>query len=165
VNQFVPVDPALDLTQLDSGDPSLDTWLRTSALHTEAMRTVRTFVWAIDGVAAAYYAVAAHSVPLDALPKSLSRGSPSVIPAYLLAKLALTRHLHGKGLGRVVLDDALQRCLSAGLSAGARLVVVDAIDRDAARFYEAQGFTRTLIPGRLARKLSDVAEAYMAAEG
>lgn len=129
------------------------------------MRTVRTFVWAIDGVATAYYAVAAHSVPRSALPKSLSHGSPGVIPAYLLAKLALSRRLQGQGLGRVVLDDALQRCLSAGLSAGARLVVVDAIDHDAARFYESQGFTRTLIPGRLARKLSDVAEAYLASGG
>lgn len=165
MNEFVPVDPAVDLTQFDCGDPSLDKWLRTRALHTEALRTVRTFVWAVDGVVAAYYSVAAHSVPRTALPNTLSRASPAVIPAYLLAKLALSRRLHGQGLGRVVLDDALQRCLMAGISAGARLVVVDAIDTDAARFYESQGFTRTLIPGRLARKLSDVAEAYLASGG
>ncbi|MFM8829201.1 MAG: GNAT family N-acetyltransferase [Actinomycetota bacterium] len=162
---FVPVNRALDLSQLDCGNASLDRWLRTSALQTEAMRTVRTFVWDADGVAVAYYAVAAHSLPRHSLPPKLAHGAPSVIPAYLLAKLALSRRLQGRGLGALVLREALNRCLHAGIHAGARLVVVDAIDHDAARFYESQGFTRTLIPGRLARKLSDVAEAYLASGG
>lgn len=160
MTDFVPINRALDLTRLDCGSTSLDAWLRNSALHTEAMRTVRTFVWAIDGVAVAYYAVAAHSVPRDSVPASLGHGSPSVIPAYLLAKLALAQRLHGRGLGTAVLGDAVERCLMAGVNAGARLVVVDAADDAAGRFYESHGFSRTLVPGRLAMKMSDVAGGY-----
>lgn len=165
MTDFVPINRALDLTRLDCGNASLDVWLRKSALHTEAMRTVRTFVWAVDGTVVAYYAVAAHSVPRDSLPSSLGRGSPSVIPAYLLAKLALARRLHGRGLGTAVLGDAVERCLIAGISAGARLVVVDAADDAAGRFYESHGFSRTLVPGRMAMKTSDVASAYDATSG
>lgn len=161
----MPVSRAVDLSQLNCGDASLDRWLRVSALQTEAMRTVRTFVWESDGVAVAYFAVAAHSLPRQSLPPRLAHGAPSVIPAYLLAKLALAQRLQGRGLGALVLREALSRCLHAGIHAGARLVVVDATNNDAARFYESQGFTRTLIPGRLARKLSDVAEAYLTSGG
>lgn len=165
MNRSVPVSDAHDLTRLDCGNETLDRWLTVSALHSEGMRTARTFVWVVDGIAVAYYAVAAHSVPRDHLPPSLGRGSPGVIPSYLLAKMALARRLHGRGYGSALLSDALQRCLHAGVSAGARLVVVDAADDTARGFYESEGFTQTLIPGRLAHKLSDVAEAYMAAEG
>lgn len=165
MTDFVPISRALDLTHLDCGNPSLDLWLQKSALHTEAMRTVRTFVWAIDGVAVAYYAVAAHSVPRDTLPSSLGHGSPSVIPAYLLAKLALAQRLQGRGLGTAVLGDAVERCLVAGVNAGARVVVVDAADDGAGRFYESHGFSSTLVPGRLAMKMSDLAGGYDAASG
>ncbi len=158
---FAPVAAEHDLSRLDSGNIALDRWLARSALHAEAMRTTRTFVWSVDGTVVAYYALAAHSVPRADVPSSLGHGSPAVIPAYLLAKIALAQRLQGRGLGSSLLGDAMERCLLAGVSAGARLVVVDAADMRAATFYRARGFTHTLVPGRLAQKIGDVAEAYL----
>jgi GNAT superfamily N-acetyltransferase len=149
------------LEPFDSGQRALDDWLRKSASSAGAMRTAKTFVWhAGDRVIVAYFSLAAHLVVRDAMPKKVTRGAPDAIPAILLARLALDRRLHGQGLGGELLWDALTRAVAASELAAARLVVVDAIDEQAARFYEHYGFVR--VPGsesRLVQKVSDVAAA------
>jgi len=125
------------------------------------MRTAQTFVWhAGDCVVRAYLSLAAHLVARSDVPKRAGHGSPSSIPAVLLARLALHRSLHGQNLGGELLWDALARVVSASDIAAARLVVVDAIDEAAARFYAHHGFNG--IPGnphRLVQKVSDIAAA------
>jgi len=150
------------LTSFDCGKPELDLWLRDSARHAEAHRTSRTFVWHEgDGVLVAYFSLAAHLIERETLSKKLSHGAPAQIPAVLLARLALDKTLHGRGLGGVLLADALAYAVTAGRHVGVRFVVVDvidAIDDQAAAFYQAHGFTS--VPGdaqRLVRKLSSIA--------
>jgi predicted N-acetyltransferase YhbS len=125
------------------------------------MRTAQTFVWhAGDGEVAAYFSLAGHLVARTDVPKRIGRGSPAAIPAVLLARLALTRTLHGRGLGGELLWDALSRAVAASDIAAARIVVVDAIDINAAQFYEHHGFSA--VPGnphRLVQKVSDIAAA------
>ena len=149
------------LGDFDSGKPGLDDWLRRSAEQAQAMRTAQTFVWhAGDAVVVAYFSLAAHLVSREDIPKRVGRGSPASIPAILLARLALHRKLQGQKLGGELLWDALARAVTASDTAAARLVVVDAIDDHAARFYTHHGFTA--IPGdhhRLVQKMSDVAAA------
>jgi len=82
-----------------------------------------------------------------------------LIPAILLAKLALDRSLQAQGLGAELLVFALKTIIEAARSAGGRIIVVDAIDSDAIRFYEHHDFQPT--PGnenRLVLKLSTVAK-------
>ncbi len=58
-----PLDVEHELSHFESGSPTLDTWLRKSARHAEAMRTARTFVWHPgDRVIVAYFSLAAHVV-------------------------------------------------------------------------------------------------------
>ena len=85
-----------------------------------------------------------------------------MIPAILLARLALDTRLHGEGLGAELLWDALTRCVVASDAAGARVVVVDAIDEDAAAFYARFGFRAPTGQLRLVQKVSDVAAALQA---
>ncbi len=125
------------------------------------MRTAQTFVWhhSEDRVVG-YFSLAAHLVVRGELPKKLGRGSPTSIPAVILARLALDVELHGDGLGGELLWDALTRARAASDIAAARVVVVDAISARAAAFYEHHGFT--LIPdnpNRLVQKMSDIASA------
>jgi GNAT superfamily N-acetyltransferase len=150
-----------DRTGFNSGNVDLDSWLRDHALHASAMNTGRTFVWhAGDGIVVAYFTLAAHLVARDAVAKRTGRGSPDVIPAILLARLALHRAQQGQGLGAELLWDALSRAVAANRQAAARLVVVDAVDGRAASFYEHFGFEP--IPGnpaRLVQKLSSIEAA------
>lgn len=60
----------------------------------------------------------------------------------------------------MLLADALMRAVEAVRSAGGRLIVVDAIDADAAAFYRSHGFVA--VPGdpsRLVIKVSDAARS------
>jgi len=148
-----------DRSDFDSGEATLDDWLRASALHAEAMRTGRSFVWHTgDDRVVGFFTLTAHLIEKDALPPSLGRGSPRQIPAVLLARLALDRSLHGTGLGTLLLWDGASRAVTASESVGARLLLVDALHDRAAGFYEHLGFSRLpRDPFRLVRKMSDVA--------
>ncbi len=149
------------LASFDSGQLVLDTWLRKSAAQAGAMRTARTFVWHTGNrVVVAYFSLAAHVIAREKSPRKIAHGAPEAIPAILLARLALDRRLHGRGLGGELLWDALTRAVTASELAAARVAVVDAIDEAAARFYEHHGFTRA--PGnehRLVQKIGDIAAA------
>jgi GNAT superfamily N-acetyltransferase len=142
----------------DCGKAELNTWLSDSANHANRNNTARTFVWTTpnDPVVVAYYSLTAHVVERSTIPHRLGRGSPDQSPAVLLARLALDKRLHGQRLGGVLLADALERVCEAVQAVAARFVLVDAIDEEAARFYEHFKFKR--IPGdaRLFRKVSDI---------
>ncbi|MEU8136516.1 hypothetical protein [Streptodolium elevatio] len=147
------------LDSFDCGKPDLDTWLRNSARHTMRNRTAQTFVWCEpdDTRVLAYFSLAGHVVEKEELPSSRMRqGSPRQSPAILLARLALDKRLQGKKLGGVLLFDAMDRIAQAVALVAARFVLVDAIDEDAATYYEKYGFKR--IPGdtRLYRKVNDI---------
>ncbi|MEO3884325.1 GNAT family N-acetyltransferase [Nonomuraea sp. B5E05] len=150
--------PRHRIDSFDCGKEELNTWLSKHALHAQSSSTARTFVWteADQTDVLAYYSLAGHVVEREVLPKKIGRGSPDQIPAVILARLALDERLHGRGLGGVLLVDALARAVEASMNVAARLMVVDAIDESAATFYEKYGFTR--IPGtmRLIQKMSSI---------
>lgn len=146
----------LDL--FDCGKTELNVWLARSARHAHRNNTTRTFVWCEPGEAhvVGYFSLAGHVVEKQALPPKLGRGSPEASPAVLIARLALDKSLHGRGLGGVLLADALQRAAQAAQRVATRFMIVDALDEEAATFYTRYGLKR--IPGdtRLFLKMSDV---------
>ncbi|WP_363180758.1 GNAT family N-acetyltransferase [Vulcanococcus sp.] len=70
-----------------------------------------------------------------------------LIPAVFLSHLAVDQHHQGRGLGRILLVDALQRCQSVQQMLGVRLLLLD-VSHDAGeaqrikllRFYASMGF-------------------------
>jgi GNAT superfamily N-acetyltransferase len=149
------------LDAFDCGHDALTVWLRQHARHATGQGT-RTylFVGEAAGAVAGYFALAPHLVERDDAPRGVGRGAPQRIPAILLAKLALHKGLHGQGLGAELLVLALTTIVVAARSAGGRLVVVDAVDEDAASFYRAHDFQPSPTdPRRLIMKLSTVARA------
>lgn len=151
------------LTALDSGEPELDCWLREHAAGAGDRRVARTFVWlepdSDSKQVVGYYTLTGHHLVRDDVPRSIGRGSPSQIPAVLLARLALDRTRHGCGNGGVLLADALARVVVATDIVAARFVVVDALHEKAAGFYQHHGFRRIPDSLRLVQKVSDVAAA------
>ena len=134
--------------------------MHDNALSSQARRTARTFVWHRGDLAVvAYYSLTAHLLQREELPRARGRGGPRQIPAVLLARLALERSLHGRGLGGALLADALERIVAATERVAARFVVVDAVDDAAMAFYEHQGFRQVPETRRLVQKVSDVEAA------
>lgn len=137
------------------GKDPLDTWLKTQARRAQAANTARTYVWTRPGSpdALAYFSIAPTQVARAEIPRQLT-GGYSVIPAYLLARLALDNTLHGQGMGGQLLLDALARIVDAAKVGGGRLIVVDAIDDQAAAFYRRHDFIPVTGTARLYLKVA-----------
>lgn len=102
----------------------------------------------------AYFAIAPTQVLRADLPGGGLAGGYSVVPAYLLARLAVDRSEQGRGLGRQVLVDALGRIVEAAAVGGGRLIVVDAMDDPAHEFYRHHDFIPVAGSARLYMKIS-----------
>jgi GNAT superfamily N-acetyltransferase len=135
----VPLTAAHELHQFDCGTSSLTDWLRLHALKNEGKGS-RTFVSCSGLRVIGYYALAAGAVERARSPGRIARNMPDPIPVFVLARLAVDRTFHGRGLGSGLLGDALKRSLGASREIGARAVLVHAIDDDAVRFYLQYGF-------------------------
>ncbi len=131
--------------------PSLVDYLRRFALrHSEKDLLARTYL-AIESTAGAerlagYFSLATASVERSAVGsiESLDRLPRFPIPAILLARLAVDERVQGQGLGRYLFEEALGLTLLLARSGPVafRLLVTDAIDETAAKFYERFGFLR-----------------------
>lgn len=146
------------LDGFNSGNEALDSWLKRHALAAQQMDTARTSLLVGGEGVVGYFSLTMGSVLRADAPPKLVRGLPSYpVGMVLLARLAVDRNHQGEGLGATLLAEALRKAVAAGEAAAARLVVVDAIDEAAARFYARHGFVaapeHTL---RLYRRMKDI---------
>lgn len=148
-----------DVAMFDCGIESLNTWLTQQALRAQRAQTARTFVWTTTDDPArvwAYYTLAPTELMRDSLSRAQASGY-SVVPGYLLARLAVHTDLRGFGYGSELLVDALTRAVRAAEAGGGRLVVVDALNDDAASFYRHHDFTPIKgDPHRLVLKMTSI---------
>ncbi|NDV87766.1 GNAT family N-acetyltransferase [Aurantimonas aggregata] len=142
-----PLTESHNFSDFRCGRPSLDAWLSDRALTNQSANYTRTFVVRDAGMRVwAYYALCAGIILRKDMPRSQRpHGSPSEIPIALLARLAVHEDLHGKGIGKALLTNALRNAASASQAVAFRAVVVDALDAEAAGFYQKLGFQPTPI--------------------
>jgi GNAT superfamily N-acetyltransferase len=155
------------LDDFECGNTDLDTWLRRHALAAQQMDSARTFVLVQDNRVIGYFSLTMGSVLRAEAPGKLVRGLPSYpVGTVLLARLAVHSASRAQGLGALLLAEALRKAVTAGEAAAARLVVVDAIDEDAERFYARHGFIAVPEhPSRLYRRMKDVRMSLEAPDG
>jgi GNAT superfamily N-acetyltransferase len=163
-----PLGSRHDRSRFSSGSAPLDHYFREQASQDVKRRISSCFV--AVGVetreVGGYYTLSAASIALAALASEVIKRLPRypVVPAVLLGRLAVARNCQGKGLGGIVLVDALLRTARAEL--GVFAILVDAKDEAAGRFYQHYGFTalpgaerRLCLPIGLAlRKFGETAE-------
>jgi predicted N-acetyltransferase YhbS len=147
-----------DLSEFDSGNDELDGWLDRHALAAQQMDSARTFVLTRNALVVGYFSLTMGSVLRADAPAKLVRGLPAYpVGMVLLARLAVDHREQGKGMGALLLAEALRKSVAAGEAVAARLVVVDAIDDAAVRFYERFGFIAAPgHPDRLYRRMKDI---------
>jgi predicted GNAT family N-acyltransferase len=63
------------------------------------------------------------------------------VPCFRMGRLACRTDQRGRGLGRLLLGCAVDRCLKARTQVAAYALLVDAKDEVAKAFYEHYGFT------------------------
>lgn len=110
-----------------------------------------------------YFALCAVSLLHHELPKAAGRGLPTrtPIPAFLLGRLAVDERFQGRGLGRVLLIEAMKQSCAAARKVAAAFLLVDPLNGKA-QFYKNVGFRDGLFKKseRLFFKMSEI-EAYL----
>ena len=122
----------------ESGNQTLDDWLKRYASQFERRNLSRTFV-AIrppGKTALGYYAISSHAIRYEALAADQAKGMPMIdVPVVFLGRLAVARSEQGQGIGALLLIDVLRRSLALSEQIGIRAVEVSAIDDAARSFY------------------------------
>lgn len=128
------LDPARhDRAAFACGVERLDNFLRATARKQQAADFTRVQV-ATEGESTilGYYPLNAHALEAadGDLPRDLTRHAPrsGAIPAIYLSMIAVDQTQQGRGLGRVLLADALTRALAAADQIGVKAVVLDVIE-------------------------------------
>ena len=149
-----------DRAAFSCGTDRLDNFLKRTARKHQAGDFTRVWVATERGKAEilGYYALNAHSLEGEDLPANLTRNAPRQggIPAVYLSMIAVDRRHQGRGLGRILLADTLNRAVGAADQIGLKAVILDVIE-DGGRettekrraFYASMGFQS--LPSRALR--------------
>jgi ribosomal protein S18 acetylase RimI-like enzyme len=137
-----PLSDRHDRLAFGCGEDALDRYLRTQATQDIRRRVASCFV-AVEtatGRLAAYYTIAAASIPTPQLPPERVKRLPRypTLPAVRIGRLAVDLAFRGRGLGGALLADAAGRTLQSPAAVFALLV--DAKNDEAVAFYRHHGF-------------------------
>jgi GNAT superfamily N-acetyltransferase len=127
------------------GVESLDSYLKTQASQDMRRKANAVFVLApvvVPAKIAGYFTLCACGLSAGAIPEAARKHIPRYpqVSATLLGRLAISVEIQGRGVGSILLAKALAKAYENAAVVGSSMVVVDAIDERAARFYRAHGF-------------------------
>ena len=152
-----PLTAAHNVTAFESGESTLDYWLKHRALRNEGRGASRTYVVCDDHLVVAYYCLSTGSVSSELAPGRIRRNMPDPIPVMVLGRLAVDLAWQRHSLGKALLRDAILRTIQVSEVVGVKALLVHALSDQAVRFYEANGFYPSLTnPRTLFLPLSEV---------
>jgi GNAT superfamily N-acetyltransferase len=132
-----------DRQVFDCGRQELNDWLRQVARQHQDKMLSKTFVAVREEAPTCicgYYALTLAELENRHLPEAWRKKLPRRIPGVRLGRLAVDGQYQGKGLGELLLVDALTRAQRIYAEAGGIGLFVDALDEKAAGYYLKFGF-------------------------
>jgi GNAT superfamily N-acetyltransferase len=140
---FEPLGPRHDRAAFESGEAALDDYLLRQATQDIRRGTARVFV-AVDpaqGVVAGYYSLSAVSFLRENPPERLAKRLPRYpVPAAILGRLAVDWRWQRRGVGALMIADAIKRLVRASQSLAIYALIVHAKNENARAFYQRMGF-------------------------
>jgi GNAT superfamily N-acetyltransferase len=154
-----PLHTGHDCSGFDCGKPALNNWLKNHALANQERGFTRVIVACEGTRVVGFYGLAPTAVPPPLLSRSLRTGRhPDPIPAILLGQFAVDKAYAGRGIGSALLRHALTRAIAGAEVIGGRALVVRAIDEEAERYWQSNGFIAAKgDPSLLFRSVADIA--------
>lgn len=135
-----PFSKNCDRSSFDCGNQALNDYLKKQVSQDIKKNLACCYlILSQEGEIAGFYTLSSSSIPLTSLPDKLRhklRYNP--IPAALLGRLAVDLKAQKKGLGRIILADAIKKIKTSGL--GVYALFVEAKDDRAKTFYVKHGF-------------------------
>jgi predicted GNAT family N-acyltransferase len=115
------------------------------------------------GLVQGYYTLSNSSIQKDLIPFEIQKKLPPAytsIPVTLLGRLAVDTRFHGKGLGKLLLLDALYRSFNLSQKIGSFAVVVDPLDNEAEDFYNKYGFIKLPDSGKMFLPIKTIEQLF-----
>lgn len=143
--EFYALDKTFDRDSFDCGSTELNSFLKTKARQNQSAGFNKTFV----AIAAedkkkkvlGYYSLSMGEINLLSLSPELLKKLPKhPVPVARMGRLAVDTSTKGKGLGKLLLVDAMKRVQVAAELIGVYALVVDAKDNTSKNFYLKYGF-------------------------
>jgi predicted GNAT family N-acyltransferase len=109
---------------------------------------------------AGYFTLCTYGLAPVTIPEGAQKHIPRypVVSATLIGRLALSATFQGQRLGSLLLAEALGKAYENASLVGSSMVVVDAIDDCAVRFYQAHGFFKLPESMRLILPMRTIAD-------
>ena len=130
-----------------SGQADVDGWLKTKALqHQEKHLSVTKVLIGSSEQIGGYFTMATGQVDFGDLPDEIAKKLPRrMLPIAVLAWLGVSSRFQGKGLGRLLLAQALRDAYDASQTFAFIAIVLDCVDEAAKVFYQYFDFAE--LPG------------------
>lgn len=137
-----PLSNSHEVADFYSSENVLDNWIKQRGLKNQFLGASRTFVVCEKNKkrVVGYYSLATGSVNHTEAMSHIRRNMPDPMPVIILARLAVDKTFHGKGLGADLLRDAVLRCHHVAENIGVRAIIVHALTENAKHFYLHHGF-------------------------
>jgi GNAT superfamily N-acetyltransferase len=135
-----------DRKSFDCGDPPINEFLQRYARQSHESGAAKTFL-AIENVDSkailGFYSLAPGSLAYADTPETVRRGlARHDVPGFRLARIATDLRWQGQSLGGQLLAAAARRCVRAAVEVGGVVLIIDAKNDRAARWYTSYGAIR-----------------------
>lgn len=142
VEGIEPLNISHRLEGFDSGKPAIDKWFRERSLQASLSNSAKTFVLIHDDEVIAFYSLTVGEIVNAEASARLKAGMSNLsIPVLLLARMAVHKDFHGRGIGKSLLRDAILRTFAISQNAGVRALTTHPVDDGARQFYLKFGFS------------------------
>ncbi|GMU20300.1 MAG: hypothetical protein AMXMBFR13_03970 [Phycisphaerae bacterium] len=135
--------PQHDREGFDCGNALLNNYLHVLAGQYSRRDLGQTYVAhpADSNRVVGYYTISASGLEYQMLPQAMQKGLPRIqMPVVLLGRLAVDQSCQRRGIGRVLMIDAMVRVARLASELGIRAMEVEAINENAREFYLRHGF-------------------------
>lgn len=131
------------LKKFDCGTEVLNSFLNRYALKNDELGIGRTFIALDDNdQISGYFTLATAQVAYNEIPEDYKGKLPKYpIPALRIARLAVSKDLQGKGVGKWLLAQAFIKIVQVADVTGLYFIIVDAKETSKS-FYEHYGFQK-----------------------
>ena len=139
--------PKHEKSEFSCGNPLFDTYIRKQANQDIKRKLSACFVLSDkeSQLIKGYYTLSNNSIPQEYIPEAIQKKPPKSylsIPTTLLGRLAIDKRYQSKGVGKLLLIDALKRSYDLSKNIGSFAIIVDPVDSAAEAFYNKYGFIK-----------------------
>jgi GNAT superfamily N-acetyltransferase len=161
----IPLNSSFNKNNFSCGKIVLDEYLHKYANQDIRRKLSTCFILpGIDNRIKVFYTLSNDNIHYEYLPVELKKKMPESytnLPVTLLGRLAVDQNFKGKGIGELLLLDALKRCYDVSKeSIGSMAVVVDPLDEEAVSFYKKYGFIVLPDSGRMFLPMKTIGEIF-----